>query len=262
MRFWLWVALVGCRAGTPYEGVLKDRFSGEPLPQVRVVAKSIGTANDMTCISRDATTGSDGRFVLPDLCDDLPYGLSLADPSLQLSGQLAVRGGEGAAGAQEHLAFRGPNGPGLYLLEDDKISRVRTWADVSEVKILRSPETVRYPMMKPTPRTKLPTVKPGTWLVVSSAQSIKDLQFHPLVPDARRRQFQGKSITDHVYIGVKFTTDTKFERLSAAVDESQVERVMSGKRAFHFMGHGALAPGRYAVMSDTDTVTSLVDFSE
>ena len=91
---------------------------------------------------------------------------------------------------------------------------------------------------------------------------MESLQFYPLVPDARRRQFKGKSITDHVYIGVKFTTDTKFERLSAAVDESQVERVMSGKRAFHFMSHGALAPGRYAVMADTDTVTSLVDSSD
>jgi hypothetical protein len=240
---------------------LVDGLTEVPKESVRVVAKTIDQTNDLTCMARESTTTGQGVFTLKDLCRGLRYGLSIPDPSLQLSGQLAVTGGEASEEVVDHTIWRAPNGPGLYRLADDKLTRIRTWADVDSAKILGSSEVVRYPMMKPTPKTKLVNIGPGNYLVISGAYDIKRLQFHPLIPGPGRRAFVGTTITNHVYIGVRFSSDTVFKRMRVTLDQTKVSKVLSGKHAYHYLGHEALPAGRYAVLSDKDNVTYLVDFS-
>jgi hypothetical protein len=253
--------LSACGGNGTFQGRFLDGVSGEPRAGVRVVAKAIGGTNDMTCMAREATSEASGSFVLQDLCSGLSYSLSLPDPSLQLGGKVAVRGGEASVEAADLKVWRAPNGSGLYRLTNDKIYRIKTWSDVAEVKSLGKGLPIRYPVMKPTPKTRLPTVRPGDHLLISSAEDIQRLRFVPVVPSEGLRRFQGTSITNHVYLGIKFTTDTLFNPVQVTVDESKVVKVVSGKRAYRYMSHDALPAGRYAVLSDKDNVTYMVDFS-
>lgn len=250
--------LAACSPGGSFSGRVVDGFTQEPRADIRVLAKSSDTT-DLTCKVREATTDAAGNFTLDQLCANATYALALADDTLML-GQSKTLTSEDVAGPspEEVVSWRAPTGSGLYQLAGDTLSSLRSFSDVATETILDSEDTVRYPTMKPT---RVEAIAEGEILVLSGADTIARVQIHPLVPDTGKRRFAGDvSIEDHVYIGVKFNSDTDWEAQEAALDASKVQKVDNGERQVQYVPAAALPPGRYAILGEKDKRTFVLDF--
>ena len=70
---------VGCMPTGSYQGKLVDAMTGDVLPDVRLLAKSMPVSRDMTCQTFDALTSADGSFTVQGLCGSDTY---LLEPGL------------------------------------------------------------------------------------------------------------------------------------------------------------------------------------
>jgi hypothetical protein len=257
MRVLIWVfgslACLGCSADGAFDGQLVNGLSGGALAGARVVAKAVPSSGDMT-------SRADGSLSFPDLCKDQSYALSIPDPTWSLAGLVVVKGGEEGASGGEIKVWPAPSGVGVYSLIDGKLKEIRTYADVETVKTKGDGTVIRYPSKRPTQKTKLALIGRDDHLVLVGKAAIQNLKVHPLIRDKGARAFQGTTITDHAYIGVKFTQNTQFERVVANIKKAGTQDVITGKTPVRYMSGKALAPGRYALLGDTDDRVFFVDF--
>lgn len=251
------VALAGCSPGGTVAGVLTDGLTGQSRSAVRVLAKSADTP-DLTCAVREATTGPDGAFQIDGLCAGATYALDLGDKTLMLGNAHTVDGAATAEAPVSLVGWRAPSGSGVYRLSEDRLSPLRSFSDVATETLLGSEETVRYPKLKPV---RVAAIEPGQHLVLAGAGHADELEVVPLVADAGKRRFAGDiSIEDHVYIGLRFASDTEWERVEAALDPARVRSVDRDDHAVRYLAAEAVPAGRYAVLGPGDQQTYVFDF--
>jgi hypothetical protein len=238
-------------------GTVVDGLTAEPLASTRVLAQSVDTP-DLTCKVRETTTGPDGAFQLDGLCGGATYTLSLGDKTLMLDKILTVDSTSTAETPHALVGWRAPSGTGLYRLSDDTLSPLRSFSDVATETLLGTQEVVRYPKLKPV---RVATLKKGEHLVMAGAEHADGMELVPLVADEGKRRFAGEiSIEDHVYIGLRFASDTEWERVEAEVATSGVREVDNGEKKVRYVAADAVAPGRYAVLGKDDNQTYVFDF--
>jgi len=254
------VTLVACNPGGSFDGRLVDAMTSKPRSDIRVLAKA-ESPSDMTCQVREATTDATGTFHIDNTCPDTTYDLVLGDDTLRLADAPKLTGGQKATGTVDLSVWRAPAGTGIFKLKDDTLTAVRTFSDVGEETVLGTAEKVRYPTKKPL--SGLANIDGGSWLVIGGKNAIDRYRFLPLEPDTGVRNFEnGVTIEDHVYIGVKFTSDTEFTRTDATLDESKIKNVTAGDRMVRYIASEALLTGRYAVLGDDDKRTFVIDFGD
>jgi len=250
------LVMVGCGGGGDYKGVLTNGMNGEPLADVRILAKSSPPSPDMTCQVRETKTGPTGAFTVAALCHKQTYILSVPQPNLQLSGGSVIEGSEQTEPGS-HQAWWSPDGSGVYLLSGDAVKPLPTFSDVESDETLDG-QKIRYPSMKPT--GKVITVDAGKHLVISGKKMVKRLQFFPLVSDPERRRLKSGWITDHVFIGHKFTSNTQHEPIETVLDTNKVKDVLIRNEGVRYIAHDALPAGRYALLGNDDERVTILDF--
>lgn len=249
--------LVACSTGGALSGTVVDGITKAPKADLRVLARSEDTT-DLTCKVKEGKTDASGAFLIEGLCSGATYTVGLGDETLMLSQALTVDSTATAEDTKTLTAWRAPSGSGVYRLADDALAPLRTFSDVASETVLDSDVKVRYPKLKPT---KAASIKTGQFLVLSGKGVIDRLKVHPLVEDSGKRQFaENITIEDHVYIGVKFTSDTEWEAQTAALDEAKVLTVENGDRMVKYIPADALPDGRYAILGDDDKQTYVFDF--
>jgi hypothetical protein len=252
--------LAACNPGGTHQGTLVDGIAGTPREGVRVIARSADAA-DLTCQVREGTTDASGTFTLENTCAGATYTLAAADDTLLLDGPLDIKGGEQPAAPASYTAWRAPTkGAGVYRLEDDALVPLKLFADVHTETVLESDVKVRYPTLKPV---KVSSLDEGDWLVLVGKDNVDRLKLHPLVSDGAVRSFEGDvTIDNHVYIGVKFDSDTEYELVDAQLDADKVRNVSVGDHVVRFISKDAVPEGRYALLGDADKKTYVFDFGE
>ena len=248
--------IAGCSGGGSYQGVLSNGMDNQALAGIRLVAKSSPPSPDLTCQVREATTDAAGAFTFSDLRHKQAYVMSIPQPNLQMSGATVIEGTEQTEPSQ-HEAWWSPDGSGVYLLAGETVKPVPTFSDVETDETVDG-QTVRYPSMKPT--GKVITVDAGKHLVISGKKMVKRLEFLPLVTDTKRRRFKSGWITDHVFIGHKFETDTKSGPVQATIDATKVKEVLIRNEGVRYLAHDALPAGRYALLGRDDDRVTILDF--
>lgn len=259
LRFALLIApLAACNPGGTHQGTLVDGLTGAPRDGVRLLARS-GDAADLTCQVREATTDAAGGFTLENTCAGATYTLTAADDGLLLDGALELKGGEQAAAPVGYTAWRAPTkGTGVYKLSGDQLQPLKTFADVHTETVVDSDVKVRYPALKPV---KVSGLEKGDWLVLVGKDNVDRLKVHPLIADDAVRAFTGDvTIDNHVYIGVKFGSDSEYEFVQAQLDADKIRNVSVGEHVVRFIAQDALPEGRYAMLGDSDKRTFVMDF--
>lgn len=255
------LSLFACAPGGEFQGKLVDGMTGEPRSvDLRVLAKADST--DMTCRVKEAIVDGQGAFHLEDLCAADSYVISLSDPQLMMTGiSTSVSGAREPTGPMEIQVWRAPTAMGVFKLENDALKGVKTFSDVDTVKTKDGELTVRYPESKPVKLAGSQKIVEGSHLVVRGKQNIDNLKVYPLVEDSEKRGFfEGATIEDHVWIGVKFASDSEYEEVSATFDESKVTTVGEELEQTRYIAHDALPTGRYALLGEEDKRTYILDF--
>ena len=182
--------------------------------------------------------------------------MSIPQPNLQMSGGTVIEATEQTE-PNKHEAWWSPDGSGVYVLAGESVKPVPTFSDVENDETVDG-QAVRYPSMKPT--GKVITVDAGKYLVISGKNMVKRMEFFPLVTDTNRRRFKSGWITDHVFIGHKFETDTKSAPLQANIDASKVKEVLIRNEGVRYLAYDALPAGRYALLGQGDDRVTILDF--
>ncbi len=233
----------------------------------------------MTCQTVSALTGEDGSFSIGGGClGDTTYTLSTDNNELWLGDISSVPQG-GFEGAQTIKAWRVPVGTGIYSLQGETLTTIRSATDIKTEQLLGSdpPQEVMYPdEIKPS---KVGLVGPGGYLVLASKEMCDNVKLYPLIEDKildkpegdeQRRLFEvvTKPSGDKVipkmnpwwYLGYRFASDTEWEKVDANVDMSKVIRQESASHAACFYPHGVVSSGRYALVKDGQKRLYIVDF--
>ncbi len=251
------VVLAACSTGGSVSGTVVNGLTGEPLGAVRVLAKSKDTT-DLTCAVREVTTAPEGSFQIDQLCAGATYTLGLGDKTLMLETAPLVDSTATPETPLSLVGWRAPSGAGVYRLGGDALAPLRSFSDVATETLLGTDEIVRYPTLKPV---RVAAIEPGQYLVLAGAGHAHEMELVPLVVDEGKRRFAGGiSIEDHVYIGVRFASDTDWERVTAPVDPAKVREVDNGDHAVRYIAADAVPPGRYAVLGPGDQQTYVIDF--
>jgi hypothetical protein len=250
---------IGCMPAGSYQGKLVDAISGDPMPDVRLLAKSDPLSSDMTCQTFDAMTGADGSFLVQGLCAADTYTLQ---PSLQfflLEGLSPIDGSVQATDVVTTKVWRAP-GAGVYVLEGAKMDKQSTAVDVESKNILDSEEKVFYPAKLPITYT---TLAEGQYLMLSGDRNIDKLGFYPII-ESGERVFGTTDEKDKdepwSYIGIEFTSDTEFERKVATPDPAKVLEIEQGDRHLIYIAHDALPAGQYALWEQDGRRTYALQF--
>lgn len=254
------LVLGGCSSAA-IDGTLTDGLTKKGVSDVRIVAKATSPDASMTCQAFETTTGADGSFAIDGACTGTAYALSLGDDSWWVPDLAEVPDGGATGLALE--AWRSSQGSGVYKLSGDSFDGVRTAADVKSETILNTEEKVRFPW--PTVPSKVPLVKADEHLVLVGPKTVDTFEILPLIK-SETRKFGNKeswvTMDPWYYIGVKFTDDETFERVTATVDESKIISKKAGERAVKYVPGSAVEEGRYVVLAPDSKVVTIVDFGK
>ncbi len=236
----------GCTPAGNFQGKLVDAISGDPMPEVRLLAKSDPMSSDMTCQTFDAMTGADGSFDVLGLCGADTYTLQPSLKFMLLDGVGSIDGSVQATDVVEIKVWRDP-GPGVHVLDGAKMEKQSTASDVESKNILDSEEKVFYPAKLPLVYT---VVTQGQYLMLSGDRNIDKLAFFPVI-ETGERTFGTTDEPDKdepwSYIGIEFQSDTEFERKTATPDPSKIKEVELNGQHVIYIAHDALPAGQYAL---------------
>lgn len=249
----------GCTSTGSFQGKLVNAMSGDPVAEVRLLAKAPDSP-DLTCQVKEANTAVDGTFLFDGLCADTNYVVTSTDKTLVLVGVSQVAGGVKATTTEEVKAWRAPTGNGVFLLAMDKLKPLKTVADVGSSYLWESEETVRYPKTLPK---KVTRIMDDQYLVLSGARAIEKMKFHPLIKSGERKFGNKKEPEPSVpwwYIGMRFQSDTEYERITAEPDKDKQIEVQEGDTHVVYLPSDALPPAHYVLLADMDRRTYMVTF--
>ncbi len=251
--------LSACSTSGTYEGRLVDGLTGEPRAGVLVLGK--GETDKMSCQVVEGTTDADGKFTWAKTCKDVNYTLETKDKTLLVANAPKITGGEKSAGPVELMVWRAPTSDGLQILKEDKLSGVATRTRImAEEKLVGTETVAAYPKEK----FKSPSAVPeGGYLVVAGKGLNSKLKFVPIVPQTGKVVFaSGTSLEGHVFLGMRFTSETTAEPVTASLDESGVKTVTDGERVIRYLPTSALPAGQYALYAEGDKDTQIVGFGK
>lgn len=252
--------LVGCAPTGSFEGKLVDAISGDVMEGVRILAKS-PDATDLTCQVFEATSDAGGIFKLDGLCANAKYDVTTGDNQFLIDGLGQLEGGIQSAGVIDVKVWRAP-GTGVYILDGKDLKKQATKTDVKSKVIFESENELAYYPMETF--EKLTKIEENQYLVLSGERNVSKMKFYPLVPEPNERKFGNKTewTTEGpwTYIGIKFTSNTEYERLENTPDPSKVLKAGEGERQLLYIKGGALPAGDYAVMADKDRRTYMFKF--
>jgi hypothetical protein len=147
----------------------------------------------------------------------------------------------------------------VYVLSGTTATLVPSHTVLDTVRVFDTTEEVRFPVEIPG---AVPRLAPGDALLVADGL-VPELAFAPLVPSPERRWFGDKDapvpVDPWVYLGVRFTSDTAFERVSVALDAARVASP-GGPRALRYVAADALPAGRHALPNADGTRAWILDF--
>jgi len=250
---------VGCGGGDA-EGTLTYAMSGEGIPETRIIAKAASVDASLTCQTFEATTDANGAFKIEGLCGGTPYKLRTSNDQLWIPDLENVPDG-GQAGI-EIKAWVATDTNGVFKLVGGNLNPIKSTTDLKHETILDSEGvTVGYPARVPG---KVELIGEGDHLVFLGTSTIADMTFEPLIRSGERK-FDGRiTMQPWSFIGVKFTDDTTYEKVTATVDDGKVVSKESGERAARYYPHDALPAGRYVVYNAKKKrgVVTIVDFGK
>jgi len=241
-----------------YQGKLVDAITGDPVTDIRLIAKAEPASTDMTCQVFEGATGADGNFMIEGLCGGNTYRLEAGQKFLLFEGLGLIEGGVPSTSVVTTKVWRSP-GAGVYIIEGTKMNKQSTVTDVGSKQLYESEEKVYYPDPLPKTATKITA---GQYLGISGDPD--SMKFYPLV-ESGERTFGTKDEPDKEdpwsYIGIRFESDTEWERLEGKPDPSKVLEIKQGKRHTRYVEGTALPAGMYAVMKEGDRRTYLFEFT-
>ncbi len=231
-------------------GRLVDARTGAPVTSVAIAL----VPSDAACAAPAVQTDADGRWTAAGLCGQATWTVTLGDPGWYLPEAAPV-------GPDVQLrAWRAPPDAGVYLASATAVTPLVTHTALDVVHLFGTDREVRFPAEIPG---VLPRIDADTALLLVGDVLGATPRFEPLVPSPERRWFGTKEapqpIDPWVYLGFRFTSDTEAERVEAAVDPAHIEHV-GGPRPLRYIGAAALAPGRYALVTDDALRAFLLDF--
>lgn len=245
----------GCSSPTA-SGTIVDGMTGEPIANTRLVANAKGPAG-MTCQTFDATTNEQGAFEFKGLCDG-EYGLKLDDENLWMAEVDTIP--DGGAENLDIKVWRAPAGAGLYRLSGGEIESIRAAGDIMKEKIKGTDELAHYPANIPN---RVPVIGPDDHLVIVGKSAVEQTRIDPLVPSGPRI-FGDDEVEVKMdawsYIGIQFTDDTTFERLTATIDESKLLTKEKGDRVTRYIPGSAIPAGRYVAWRPEGRGLVILDF--
>jgi hypothetical protein len=247
--------LTGC-GGATVNGKAVDGRTGEPISGFTLKASATSDSASMTCQFFDSEVAEDGSFSFSELCSGTSYVLESLEEDLWLAKDHEIPDG-GVEGTFELKVYRAPKGSGLYRIEGDgSMTALKTAADIKQETLKDTEEIVRYPSTVPN---NVPLIGADQeLLIVGNPAAFK---FVPLVRDENERRFANDVKLDPWwFVGVRFESDTKWERLDPEPDAGKVEDLADDKRAARWMSGSALPAGRYAVFRDDDRRMYIMDF--
>lgn len=264
--------LSACAPAGSLSGKLTDP-QGQPRANERLVAKAT-SGGDLTCQSREVTTGPDGAFSFTETCADHEYKIVAGDKSLALEGDLKFKGGEKIEAPREIKAWRTPKGDGVYVVANDQITEVRKasdtyWEPVFKVAgVVDNYEKARYPETMPKTIIGVPA---NGWLAIAGKDNVSVLKVLPLIPHNGPVTFPHlengttATITDAQWIGIQFKSDkvnsvADTERVEPAPDATKVKDLGGDEWSTRLIQGDALPPGKYAVLSEAGSRLYLVEF--
>lgn len=248
---------VGCSTAGSFEGKLVDGMSGQPRADIHVLGMAKDSP-DLACQVVEGTTDAAGVFTFPKTCKGTNYTLEIKDKTLLLVDAPVVAGGVPSTGPVEIKAWRGPSSDGLSTLRADKLGSIASRTPLRREEKIKGTETVAL-----FPKEKFPsatTVDDGGYLVVAGKDLNAKLQIVPVVPTAAMVTFEsGNTLANHVFIGLKFADDgLSAEPVAATVDDSLVKTLKHGERVLRYIPAKALPAGQYALFSEGDRETFIV----
>ncbi len=251
---------VGCMPTGSYQGKLVDAMTGDVLPDVRLLAKSMPVSRDMTCQTFDALTSADGSFTVQGLCGSDTY---LLEPGLQfmlLEGVGIIDGSVQATEVVETKVWRAP-GAGVYILDGTKMEKLSTAVDVESKALFESEEKVYYPSKMPVSYT---SVEAGQYVMISGERNIEKLGFYPMI-ESQDRTFGTKAEPDKdeepwAYLGIRFESDTEWERVKVDPDQAKVKEIGQDERHVVYIAADAVAAGQYALWEAGGRRTYALEF--
>jgi hypothetical protein len=257
----LFALLSACQIGGNVAGKVVDPMTGQPRANLRIIAKANPESPDPQCQMKDATTGADGSFTIQGTCPNTSYDLVLKDETLMIAGEAKAAGGS-PVGPLTLDAWRAPASTGVFLLKGDKLTSVKTAADVDKETITGTTEQVWYPTMTPA---KVTLIDAGSYLVISGKDLVDGLNFAPLVVHPGKVRFSTGAdtyvdIPDQGFIGTTFTSDTEFQRVAATPDTAKAKEVMRGDKSMRYYAADSLPAGRYVLMRNGDKRVYIFDF--
>jgi len=248
--------LTGCSTVT-VEGRVVDGLNGQPIAgPYRIKAKATAPDAAMSCQFFDTEVDKDGKFKLDRLCSGTPYVLETDRDDVWFVDVDQIPDG-GWNQPTDLTAWRVPKGNGLYKLSNGTLEALKTVADVKIATPFKSDQTVRYPELIPN---EVKVIGPDDYLVMVGRTAVENLKFQPLVRSEARRLDDDTTMEPWFYIGVKFTDDSHFEAVTAALDPGKVLEKRKGEREARFVPGAALPAGRYAVLGDDDHRLYMLDF--
>lgn len=255
--------LSACTVGGNVTGKVVDPMTGQPRANLRIIAKANPEAPDALCQMKDGMTGADGSFTIEGTCANTSYDLVLKDETLLVAGDAKAAGGS-PVGPLTLEAWRAPASTGVFILKGDKLTSIKTAADIDKETITGTTETVFYPTMTPN---KIPLIDEGSYLVVSGKDLVDGLTFQPLIVHQGKVRFATGAdtyvdIPDQGFIGTTFTSDTEFQRVAAQVDSAKAKDVAQGEKAYRYYAADSLPAGRYVLMRGGDKRVYIFDFGQ
>lgn len=230
-------------------GRLLDARTDAPIADAEV---RLAAADD-TCPAVTVKTDAEGRWSASGLCGEAAWTAAPADPGWYLPE--AVPAGPDAL----LRAWRAPPDPGVYTVAGTTVTPLVTHTVLDTARIFDAAEEVRFPVEIPG---AVPRIS-GDAALLLVGDVLPDLAFAPLVPSPERRWFGTKdaprAVDPWVYLGVRFTSDTAWERVPATLDTAKLTTV-GGARPLRYVPGDALPPGRYALPTADGARAFLLDF--
>lgn len=256
-RFFAALLVTGCATSSTVEISVTPHLGALLGEDLKILARSSDTT-DLTCKVFEAPYEA-GRFTLGGLCKGATYTLELTDPSLLVQGDTSLSAtGEPMSAALE--LWPAPAGDGLAMLRPDgSLKAVGHYTDIQTVTTDDAEGlAVRYPRHKPNGSYH---IQDGAHLVMAGGALIERLEVLPLVESTEERGFKGYTLGPHWFAGVRFSSDTEYEKVAAELGSDKVTDVTAADgRVVRYVSHDALPAGHYALMGADDRRMYVVTF--
>ncbi|MBN1337331.1 MAG: hypothetical protein JXB39_15340 [Deltaproteobacteria bacterium] len=239
---------IGCTPKGSFQGKLVHAITGQPVAGKVLALKSDPPAPDLTCQNFNTRTDASGLFTVDALCGDATYKIEATDKEILLDGPEKVQGSEVVGAPVEIKVWPAPP-TGVYILsaEGGLTKQAASWK-VEGKNILNSEEKAFFPTELPSQAIR---VGPDQYLVLAGDRTIESLHIQPLI-DSGPRTFGTSQERDKdeawSYIGVKFSSDTEFERVEVTPRADRVLEIKKNGTQLRYIEGTALPAGKYTIM--------------